>query len=169
MINVRHFENAMGHAELEAKMATCGKLQVGVAIYSLDWQLLSTGRNGNPRGELHCLDDDCYQIGGHCQAIHAEENSLLQGARTGVRLQGGRMFTTHVPCYRCAGLIINVGLHSVIYRDVYPDERTETQTVDRLAAAGIWVARLELPCQGSATPSQTSSSRISSRSHSDLR
>lgn len=146
MSKVRHLKAAMAHAEVEAAMATCRKLQVGTAIYSKDWQLLATGRNGTPRGERHCLQGGCVEVAGHCLAIHSEENALLQGARTGVRLQGGRMFTTHSPCHRCAGLIINVGLHSVVYRDVYPDEASASRTSARLLAAGIGFHKLEELC-----------------------
>lgn len=137
--------NAMGHASLVAGLATCPRLRVGAAIFSPDWQLLATGRNGMPRGEAHCEDVGCQLDGGHCLSIHAEENALLQGARTGVRLQGGTMFTTHCPCHRCAGLIINVGLAAVYYVDVYPSIHYALASMARLEAANIRVIRLENP------------------------
>jgi dCMP deaminase len=67
---------------------------------------------GVPSGERHEI----------CRAVHAEQNALIQAAKHGVSICGADIYTTVQPCVLCTKLIINAGIHRVIYEASYPDE-----------------------------------------------
>jgi dCMP deaminase len=58
-----------------------------------------------------------------CQAIHAEENAILQAALYGPSTIGAEMYCTLQPCFHCAKLIIQAKIKEVTYIDSYPDAR----------------------------------------------
>lgn len=51
--------------------------------------------------------------------MHAEMAALLDAARRGTAVEGGRLFTTTFPCHNCARHIIGAGIDQVIYREPY--------------------------------------------------
>jgi dCMP deaminase len=53
--------------------------------------------------------------------MHGEMNALLQGARHGIRLEGGTLYSTLVPCSLCSKMIINTGIVRVVGALGYPD------------------------------------------------
>jgi dCMP deaminase len=57
-----------------------------------------------------------------CYAVHAEQNAVIQAARIGVSLDGATLYCTHQPCSICAKIIINSGVHRVVYQEGYPDD-----------------------------------------------
>ena len=57
-----------------------------------------------------------------CYAIHAEQNAIIQAAKLGVSIDGATLYCTHQPCSVCAKMIINAGIHRVVYQEGYPDE-----------------------------------------------
>ena len=110
-------EYFMSLAREAASMSTCPRLSVGAVIVR-DKQVISTGYNGAARGLPHCLDDGCLIVDGHCvRTVHAEANSLLFAGVE--RTQEATMYVTHLPCYHCAGLIINAGIKQVVYGTAY--------------------------------------------------
>lgn len=55
-------------------LATCPRASVG-AVLLIDGHVLSTGYNGAPAGQPHCLDVGCNVVDNHCmRAVHAEQN-----------------------------------------------------------------------------------------------
>ena len=113
-----------------AKRATCLRRHVG-AVVVLDKRILATGYNGPPSGLPHCdeagcLRDELNVPSGErhelCRGLHAEMNALLQGARHGVRMEGGTVYTTLAPCNLCAKMLINTGIVRVVASVDYPDE-----------------------------------------------
>ena len=113
-----------------AKRATCTRRHVG-AVVVLNKRILATGYNGAPSGlphcaEVGCLRDEMNVPSGErhelCRGLHAEMNALLQGARHGVTMEGGTVYTTHTPCSLCAKMIINTGIRRVVSSLGYPDE-----------------------------------------------
>ena len=91
--------------------------QVGCILVSDDGAELSTGYNGLPRG-VQDLDQRISQRPEkYLWMAHAEENAITNAARHGVRLQGATAFVTFAPCSRCAGMLINAGVATVVYRD----------------------------------------------------
>lgn len=91
--------------------------QVGAIIVSDDGAELSTGYNGLPRNVRDMPDRIEQRPEKYKWMAHAEENAIVNAARHGVRLQGATMFVTHHPCSRCAGMIVNAGIHCVVVGD----------------------------------------------------
>lgn len=97
--------------------------QVGAVVVNADRQVLATGYNGFPRGLVDdpaLLADRDYK---YRVVVHAEENALLQAARTGVTLHGASLYTSLAPCSKCARLIIQSGIRAVYYREQVEPER----------------------------------------------
>jgi dCMP deaminase len=49
-------------------------------------------------------------------------NALLQGGRHGIRMDGGTLYSTHVPCSLCSKMLINTGIVRVVAAVPYPDD-----------------------------------------------
>lgn len=103
--------------------ATCDRGRSGCVIVR-DRQILCTGYVGSPPGLEHCDDvghllrqviDEDSVARTHCvRTIHAEQNALLQAAKTGVSLAGATLYCTMEPCRTCAMFIASVGIARVI-------------------------------------------------------
>lgn len=65
-----------------------------------------------------------------CQAVHAEENAILNSARFGgISLDGATLYTTTQPCLLCAKKIIASHIKEVVYLEPYADDRVEKHFV----------------------------------------
>ena len=103
-------EYFMKVAEVVASRSTCDRKQVG-AVVVRDKIILSTGYNGSLRGLPHCSEVGHMIENEHCVAtIHAEQNAIIQAARTGVTIDGGMIYVTASPCWSCFKCIANAGL-----------------------------------------------------------
>lgn len=113
-------------AEVTKKRATCDRLLVGSVIVKGN-NILSTGYNGSPKGEEHCIDVGCQMKKGSCiRTIHAEMNAIMNSLQNGVDLEGSTLYVTHYPCYICAKHIVQVGIIRVVYIEDYRNgEETE--------------------------------------------
>jgi len=102
-----------------------------------DNRVLSTGYNGSPAGQPHCLDVGCLrdEVGGGClRTVHAEQNAIAWAARHGISLEGCTCYlSAYTPCLACANMLAQVGCESVVYRTLYRDDRA----LAVLAGAGI--------------------------------
>lgn len=98
------------------KTSTCKKNKVGAVIVK-DGRILSTGRNGTPRGtDNSCeCEDVTYQ-----STLHAEVNALLYAKQD---LEGCSLYCTLSPCLACAAAIIQSGISSVYFLRPYRDQR----------------------------------------------
>jgi dCMP deaminase len=77
-----------------SKLGTCSRSKVG-AIIVRDGRIISTGHNGSPPGEPHCLDVGCTMVAGHCVATtHAESNAIAFAARSGISTLGATIYVT---------------------------------------------------------------------------
>jgi dCMP deaminase len=133
-------------AQEVAKRSTCLRRSVG-SLVVLNKRILSTGYNGAPSGLPHCAETGCLREelkvpSGErhelCRGMHGEMNALLQGARHGIRLEGGALYSTHVPCSLCCKMLINTGIVRVVAAVDYPDPFAR----DMLVRAGIELAVL---------------------------
>jgi dCMP deaminase len=73
------------------------RCQVGAVIVSADKVVLTTGFNGLPRGvddDSQILDDTDEKIKVIC---HAEQNAIINAARTGIAIQGASIYVTKFP------------------------------------------------------------------------
>jgi len=113
-----------------SRRSTCLRRHVG-AILVVDRRILATGYNGAPAGVPHCSESGCLRQqmdvpSGErhelCRGLHAEQNSIIQAARYGVRIDGATLYTTHHPCSMCAKVAINAGIRRIVCREDYPDD-----------------------------------------------
>lgn len=96
--------------------------KVGCVITDAHHVIKSTGFNGFPRG----FSDD-GRLGDReskyrC-VVHAEENAIVNAARTGAACHGGIVYVTFRPCQRCARLIIQLEPSAVIVQRCVIPER----------------------------------------------
>lgn len=117
-------ETMMQVAVTLSKRATCARRRVGCVIVDDKGQILSTGYNGNGRGLPHCIDKPCagaaFEMGAgldKCEAIHAEQNALLQCHDVNKIFS---CYTTTMPCSHCTKLLLNTSCLNVYYLDEYP-------------------------------------------------
>ena len=128
-------------ATVVASRATCDRKHVG-ALLVRDRIILSTGYNGSIRGMPHCDDVGHVIENGHCVAtIHAEANSILQAARTGVRIEGADIYTSASPCWPCFKMIANAGIKRIFFDEFYREERSRKMAQQ----IGIELVDLRMP------------------------
>ena len=118
-------------AQTVAERATCLRRMFGAIIVKND-TIISTGYNGAPAGLPTCMEKgECLRrklniASGTkhelCFAVHAEQNAIIQAARSGINVSGATLYCTHQPCVICAKIIINAGITRVVYKNGYPDE-----------------------------------------------
>jgi len=137
----------MDIATLVASRSTCLRRNVGACVVK-DRRILTTGYNGAPTGIAHCEDVGCLREklkvpSGErhelCRGLHAEQNAIIQAAKTGISLEGAIMYVTNYPCFICAKMIINSGIKKVVYKKGYPDKEAK----DFLKKSGIEMVKLE--------------------------
>lgn len=155
MTRLTRTEALMGTAYVWAERSTCDRLHVGAVIHR-DGHILVQGYNGAPAGLEHCnhscdCEDDltntlkvgfvhslaCNSVMPCARAVHAEQNAVAFAARWGVGLDGAEIVVTHQPCLPCAMSIINAGIKSVIFNELY----RVREGWDLLLEAGIKVDR----------------------------
>lgn len=109
----------MAQSHLLANRSTCTRLTVGATIVR-DKRIIAGGYNGSISGGVHCIDEGCYVIDGHCvRTIHAEMNALLQCAKFGVPTEGAEIYVTHFPCLHCCKALIQSGIRTIYYATDY--------------------------------------------------
>lgn len=118
--------------------------KVGCVIVSQDCQILSTGYNGIPRGVVDS-PERLIRPEKYLWTAHAEENAISSAARHGVALKGATAFVSHYPCSRCAGMLINAGISSVIIDTGTTSMREEEFIVAKIKFAESGIAVFVLP------------------------
>jgi len=123
--------------------STCHRRAIGAVIVNDSREIVSTGYNGNPRGQRHCSEIGCIreklgipsgEKSEVCTAVHAEQNALIQAGRGS---RGSTMYVTVMPCNTCAKMIVNAGIKRVVYRDEYPEQ----MGISLLRELGVEVVR----------------------------
>lgn len=123
-------EYFMTIAEYVATRTTCLRRAVG-AIVVKDRRILATGYNGAPSKVTHCKTAGCLreklnvpsgQRHEICRGLHAEQNAIIQAAKSGTNLYGSTIYCTTQPCIVCAKMIINTGIKEIVFREAYPDD-----------------------------------------------
>jgi dCMP deaminase len=137
----------MDIAMVVAKRGNCSRRQVASVIVK-DQRIISTGYNGTPRGVKNCCEGGCERCAGdapsgtalgECICCHAEENAITQAAYHGIALRGSILYSTLSPCLTCAKMIINAGIHEVVFDKEY---ELSDQTRDLLHQGGVRVRKL---------------------------
>ena len=134
-------EYYLGIALAVAKKSTCLKKQYGAVIVKND-TILSTGYNGNCRGEPHCVKCskiDCNKDEAEystCKSVHAEMNAIISASRNemlgadlylaGFDVKTGEPIECEAwPCEICLRLIKNAGINRIINRKGVIYKRSE--------------------------------------------
>jgi dCMP deaminase len=131
------YEWAMGLALTTARRGSCRRRQVGCVLLNERYEVLATGYNGSPRGFPHCTDFPCagaYARSGEgldlCEAIHAEQNALLQCEDVNcIRY----CFCTAEPCVHCVKLLLNTSCQHVIFNESYPGNAKQLWMITHFA------------------------------------
>lgn len=132
----------MNIAHVAKTRGNCRRRQVAAVIVK-DRRIIATGYNGTPRGVRNCFEGGCARCAGNapsgadldeCICCHAEENAITQAAYHGTSVKDGVMYVTISPCLTCAKMIINAGIHEVIYDGDY---RFTVQTAALMDEAGV--------------------------------
>lgn len=132
----------MSQSMLLAMRSTCTRLAVGATIVR-EKRVISGGYNGSVSGDVHCSDQGCYMIDGHCvRTVHAEMNALLQCAKFGVKAEGADIYVTHFPCLQCTKMIIQAGIRKIYYLQNYHNHEYATNL---LKQANIQVEQVAVP------------------------
>ncbi len=107
-----------------ASRATCCRRQVGCILVDVHGHVLATGYNGVHAGAVHCTDVPCpgaNQPSGQglhlCQAIHAEQNALLQ-CKDSMAIH--TVYVSTSPCVQCMRLIANTSVKRIVFAEAYP-------------------------------------------------
>lgn len=100
-------------AEQVASRSKDPSTKVGCVIATEDKVVVATGYNGIPRDVLD-KPERMERPAKYLWTSHAEENAVAMAARVGSRLRGGHAFVTHMPCCRCARMLIQAGI-SIVY------------------------------------------------------
>jgi dCMP deaminase len=134
------FQHFLNRAMVAAERGTCMRRRIGAVIVR-DGVEVSSGYVGSPRGTEHCIDvGRClrkelgippgvrYEL---CRSVHAEQNAIINAARTGVSIVGGEMYISservkgqydeksgemskiYGPCMICNKMILNAGIEAV--------------------------------------------------------
>ncbi len=131
----------MAQSHLLALRSTCTRLMVGATIVR-EKRIIAGGYNGSVSGSVHCIDEGCYVIDGHCvRTVHAEANALLQCAKFGVPTEGSEMYVTHFPCLQCCKQIIQSGIKTVYYAEDY---KNHPYAIELFEDAGVQTKKVEL-------------------------
>ena len=126
----------MSLAELAATRTTCIRRGVGCVLTNQRGHVLATGYNGVASGLPHCVNGaqqglfESNQSGsaciGHhlppgqdsCEAIHAEQNALLQ-CRDQWSIDTA--YVTLSPCKACLKLLLNTSCRRIVFLEEHTD------------------------------------------------
>ena len=123
-------------ASLVSQRATCLRRRVGCVLVDERNHVLSTGYNGRYAGAIHCNTYDEFDSLGfphacdgafaptgerleECEAIHAEQNALLQ-CRDVYSIAVA--YVTVTPCVTCIKLLLNTSCKRIVASELYPHE-----------------------------------------------
>jgi len=116
-------------ALLVSERGTCVRRKVGCILVNKKNHVLATGYNGNPSGFSHCLDNPCEGANStsgkdldKCEAIHAEQNALLQCKDV---YDIDTVYCTVSPCIHCVKLLLNTSAKKIVFGEKYIQKDSE--------------------------------------------
>lgn len=128
-------EYFMGQSLLLSLRSTCTRLAVGATIVR-DKRMIAGGYNGSVSGDVHCIDEGCYLVDGHCvRTIHAEMNAILQCAKFGVETADAEIYVTHFPCLQCTKMILQAGIKKIHYMKDYRNDDYAIKLIEQAGAS----------------------------------
>lgn len=103
-------------AAIWAENSYCKRRQVGALVVK-DKMIISDGYNGTPSGFENLCEDESGQTKPY--VLHAEANAITKLAASHNNSEGATIYITASPCIECAKLIIQSGIHRVVYGELY--------------------------------------------------
>lgn len=133
-------------AHATAARMSCDRARVGAVLVDSHSQIISTGYGGAPRGVATCLEAGHLLEHDHCvRTVHAEHNCILQAARRGVATDGSTIYTTHYPCFDCCKVLIQAGVHDIVYEIPYRrDDMRNQRALQWLQEVGIRIISIDV-------------------------
>ena len=132
----------MQMADLVSERGTCARRKVGCVLVNEMGHVLATGYNGVAKDQTHCTSRPCPGAkckSGEglelCEAIHAEQNALLQ-CRDVYKIH--TVYCTDSPCIHCIKLLLNTSCKRIIFRKEYPHSGSQ-KLWER--SGRIWLSR----------------------------
>lgn len=145
-------------AELVALRGTCLRRQVGCVLVNAKGHVLSTGYNGRARGLPHCNEGRTHitydepeqgyyphackgatspsgQNLDGCEAIHAEQNALLQ-CKDVDQIQTA--YVTASPCVTCVKLFMNTSCERIVFAAPYAHDKEARDLWLRKQREWVW-------------------------------
>jgi len=134
-----HDEIGLQYAAVAAQRGTCLRRNVGCCLTNERNQVLATGYNGRASGLPHCKDtggQHDYACAGSkaasgtqldaCEAIHAEQNALLQ-CHDVYAIE--TCYVTVSPCVTCVKMLMNTSCGRIVFKEKYSHDE---------AAKALW-------------------------------
>lgn len=165
--NYKYRKTFMEMCHSIAKQSYAVRLQVG-ALLVKDNRVVSMSYNGTPQGcDNSCehrkyLSRDAggwldpgeiemrfpyvdengnrYSLITKDEVIHAEQNAIIQMAKSTESIDGCVMFCTHAPCLQCAKMILQSGIKEVLYSTEY----RSTEGLDYLISNSVQCTHLPI-------------------------
>lgn len=132
----------MAQSMLLSMRSTCSRLSVGATIVR-DKRVISGGYNGSVSGDVHCMDEGCYVVDGHCvRTVHAEANAIIQCSKFGASTEGAHVYVTHFPCLQCTKAIVQAGITKLYYLNDYHNHPYAEQLLEQ---ANVDVEKVQVP------------------------
>ena len=153
-------------AKVTAQRATCLRRAVGCVLVNARGHVLATGYNGVASGLPHCNEEQggklvgafggsLHMVPNHphacagakspsgtnldcCQAIHAEQNALMQCKDVH---DIHTCYTTTSPCVTCVKLLMNTSCQRIVFWDLYPQPEAQRLWETKWKSNASWVHR----------------------------
>lgn len=117
-------------AYLVGSRGTCQRRKVGCVLVNERGHVLATGYNGVASGQKHCNEgfpcEGAFSASGTnlggCEAIHAEQNALLQ---CGDAWKIHTCYTTASPCTTCLKLLLGTSCSKIVFGEEYPHSKSK--------------------------------------------
>jgi dCMP deaminase len=108
-------------------LSTCARRAVGCILTDKHHEIVGSGYNGRPAGEVHCNERDAFACEGAdassgtnltaCEAVHAEINALMQCKD---RWNIHTCYVSCSPCLSCIGPLLNTSCQRIVFAEKYP-------------------------------------------------
>lgn len=128
-----------------ATRGTCARRQVGCVLMDANGKILATGYNGPAAGRSHCRGHKVGCPGAafpsgegldKCEAIHAEQNALLQCVDVR-RIH--TCYTTTSPCVHCVKMLLNTGCRRIVFAQEYGHDDAKRWWTDNITGPHEWI------------------------------
>ena len=122
-------------AHVLSDRSTCPRRRVGCVLINEHNHIIGSGYNGKAAGLAHCIDVPCggqtYESGQGlevCEAIHAEQNALMQCHDV---MKIDTAYVTTPPCLHCVKMLLNTGANRIIFDGAHPHQEASRELWER--------------------------------------